>query len=450
MPALKEKHPTLNGKADVICWEREPDKWFLRVRVEGTKKYKSKRIPDATTLEEALAGSLDVYMSMRETPLTEAPRRSGGKKSRLFLDTAIDNYLEQERKKVEAGLLAQSTYDRRVLILAKHLKEYLLFKEIDRAGQLSDLSFEDYPLFRGKSRKSTRKTELAVIGNFINHYLIKHKLIAPDVAMSKDLLPKIRMRQSDFDANPAINEEDFTKINYAIRFHYIPDGNKHISHRVHHFRQLMWHFVMVMKNTGCRPNELRKLRWKDIQLENIGRWSESKQQEEDRIIAYVTVTDSKTGQKREIPANVGSMLIRWMKYRLTHAKAHMPDKYQEIARNMPDLLVFGNPYNDFRTYDHCTLQHGWNNILSYVAGELKGHKFSDRKYTLYSLRSTFIENKLIEGMDIFLLSRVCGHSVKVLMLHYERMDIRKRADEITAIEYGRTKKKLKIVDLMGE
>jgi hypothetical protein len=34
------------------------------------------------------------------------------------------------------------------------------------------------------------------------------------------------------------------------------------------------------------------------------------------------------------------------------------------------------------------------------------------------------------------------------MTHYERMDIRKRADEITHIDYGKKGKKTRIVDVL--
>ena len=52
------------------------------------------------------------------------------------------------------------------------------------------------------------------------------------------------------------------------------------------------------------------------------------------------------------------------------------------------------------------------------------------------MRSTFIENNLVAGMDIFLLARICGHSVQMLTKHYERIDIRMRAEEITHINLG--------------
>ena len=56
------------------------------------------------------------------------------------------------------------------------------------------------------------------------------------------------------------------------------------------------------------------------------------------------------------------------------------------------------------------------------------------------MRSTFIENNLIAGMDIFLLAPICGHSIQMLTKHYERMDIRKRADEITYVNFEKTQR----------
>ena len=66
------------------------------------------------------------------------------------------------------------------------------------------------------------------------------------------------------------------------------------------------------------------------------------------------------------------------------------------------------------------------------------------------MRSTFIEDHLIKGTDIFLLARIAGHDVKTLMQSYERMDIRKRAEEITNIGYGKRSTDKRVVNLLDE
>ena len=77
-------------------------------------------------------------------------------------------------------------------------------------------------------------------------------------------------------------------------------------------------------------------------------------------------------------------------------------------------------------------------------GKLVGHKFSEKPYTLYSMRSSFIEDHLIKGTDIFLLARIAGHDVNTLMQSYERMDIRRKAQEITSINWDTKKDNFKV------
>ncbi len=162
-------------------------------------------------------------------------------------------------------------------------------------------------------------------------------------------------------------------------------------------------------------------------------WSKSKKAigRVERLIAYVMVRNSKTGDQREIPANIGNALRRFYNYQKKWLKEH----------GQPNLLnsnslIFGNPGNEMRPYNYSVFGKSWNKIIDAVKDQLKGHKFSERPYSIYSMRSTFIENNLVAGMDIFLLARICGHSVQMLTKHYERIDIHMRAEEITHINFG--------------
>ncbi|ABM76379.1 Hypothetical protein NATL1_18231 [Prochlorococcus marinus str. NATL1A] len=102
--------------------------------------------------------------------------------------------------------------------------------------------------------------------------------------------------------------------------------------------------------------------------------------------------------------------------------------------------------------NQARIRQAWRKIVDglMLEGKLKGHKFSDSKYILYSMRSTFIEDHLLKGTDIFLLARVSGHSVKTLMDTYERMDILERAKELTDIDYGKRKNVPQIINLFEE
>ena len=153
----------------------------------------------------------------------------------------------------------------------------------------------------------------------------------------------------------------------------------------------------------------------------------------------------KTKATREIPTNLGSVFRRWMEWKQDFLRAH---GYSTVSKG--DYLVFGNPFNDGKSVHIQRLRSNWRKIVDGLMerGELKGHKFSDKRYTLYSMRSTFIEDHLIKGTDIFLLARIAGHDIRTLMESYERMDIRKRAEEITKIEYGKKKSEHNVINLL--
>ena len=77
---------------------------------------------------------------------------------------------------------------------------------------------------------------------------------------------------------------------------------------------------------------------------------------------------------------------------------------------------------------------------------LNGSK-SNKPYTLYSLRSSYITNQIDEGKDVYLIKKITGHSIEVLNRHYDKSDLRKRRSEATARTYGVSREKSKKVDL---
>jgi hypothetical protein len=155
------------------------------------------------------------------------------------------------------------------------------------------------------------------------------------------------------------------------------------------------------------------------------------------------IKESKTGNPREVPANIGHVFKRFMEYQ----KNYLKKRERITAKITPNTLIFGNPENDFMPYMYHTFNTTWWKMMNAIGNELRGHKFSSKPYTIYSMRSTYIEDSLLKGTDIFLLSRTTGHSVDMLKKHYERLDVRERAEELTSIDYGKKKRQTKRVSL---
>ena len=181
----------------------------------------------------------------------------------------------------------------------------------------------------------------------------------------------------------------------------------------------------------------------DLENLNPSDWclNESAWGREERLIAYITTMRAKTQRVREIPCNLGYVFKRW---RYFLQKEMGPTHFIK-----GEDYVFGQAWNEGKPANQRKIGQHWRWIVDKLTdmGEIQGHKFSDRPYTLYSMRSTFIENHLLKGTDIFLLARICGNSVKTIMDTYERIDIRKRTKEITDIQYGKKSDKGKVLKL---
>ena len=416
-----------------------------------------------------------MYGSCRESlpgSTPERPQRATGtpallnrKRKGQGVAEAVDEYLKFEQKRVDAQELSLLTLKDRRQVLTRHLLDYLKTQKVNSTAHISENTFYEYGVFRHKASKLTRNKEITIIKGFFDNHLRKYKLINPDIPINKDLLRKTRIKSSDLDANPAINTEDWRVINKYIRHQWVKKVDGYSRPSVIYWRHIFWTFTVVAKNTGCRPKELLALRWKDVEIVDVGRISKSKEKMEieayeaegievldveeqtnyqgwsqgentigrvERLIAYVLIKNSKTGEQREIPANIGNALRRFNSYQKKWLEEH-----GDPSLLNPNSLIFSNPSNEMRPYNYSVFGKSWKKIIEAVQEDLKGHKFSERKYSIYSMRSTFIENNLIAGMDIFLLARICGHSIQMLTKHYERMDIRKRAEEITRINFGK-------------
>ena len=79
MPKIAEKAKALNGKGVVFSYICEPQKFYFRELIPGTKRYRSRLIEGAETIEEALSGCIDAYTALRQTESfsQRAPRSSG-------------------------------------------------------------------------------------------------------------------------------------------------------------------------------------------------------------------------------------------------------------------------------------------------------------------------------------------------------------------------------------
>ena len=453
MPKILEKQEVLNGRGHVVLYGSgtSAGSYFYRELIKGKRSYRQRRIPGVSCMEEAVSAAVEVAFQMQSDQphpvvtqlLKTEPNASESDKPyksqvltkqprKQRIEDAISSFLKEEQQKVDGGLLTQKTQTQKKITLTKHLLPYLReHQKISYTNQIRESTFRDYALFRAGATPLTRNNEISQIKDFCKNYLIRHRLLGADVLMDRDFLRRGVIKQIDKMRNPAISSEDWNIIVRYVRGHYRDSAEKLSNYRIHYWRTLFWHWILFAKNSGMSPEEILRLKWRQIEIIDEGR-TNSKGEREPWEVAYIYTIRSKTKQAREIPVNQARELRRWKKIEEDYIAAHNLD--QKITK---DSLVFGNPHNELRTYAYSNYQRAWKEVRDAVGDKLNGHRFSRHHYTIYSMRSTFIEDHLLKGTPVFEVAEMAGHSVNETQKTYARLNLRKKGAEITLPKLGK-------------
>ena len=440
MPAIAEKHDCLGGQ--VFRYSHTTEGWFFRVYEKEKRRYRIGKVEGANSLEDAQTSAYKVLLSFQSTEVIKKERKQ--KRTQRTLDLLVQDFHEWETGKVEAGMKDEHNANKRRCSM-KRMLEYLKKKSIEDASQVNLTTFDDYPLFRQGRKKLTIRTEVKDIGVFFRSFLQPRGLVTNELVLDKNFLPKIVVSDDDLDANPAITPNDYKVINNFMRHDWMKDlGPKKKGQFGYskYIRELFWCYVHLLKNSGCRPSEMLRLRRKDIEITKEPRWSDSQEKWVDEYKLKLHIRKSKTGKRRDVlcRSNAANRLMGWFSFQNEYLKEFKPTQESFIFGKVEDLLD--------KTYSHSYLSARWREVMENCSLMLEGNRFSEQGYTLYSLRSTFIEDCITDGLDVYLVARLVGNSVDVIQKHYDRHDVLKRAGEIQALPIGVTKPpKPKVISL---
>ena len=235
------------------------------------------------------------------------------------------------------------------------------------------------------------------------------------------------------------------------------------------YRKIFMEFLKILANSGLRPHEALKLRWCDVGLkvkEEIeyketsksahefdhatreDEWHEPGLNDEEewsvdaklelpgkmkikreRIIAHLQISpDTKTG-RRLVICPAGEFFKRTRRfYREMEGKSPLPNDF--VFRNIgtshskADNCV-GKPVSDsyFRKL--------WYELINDLGTE-QGI-FFERKYTLYSCRAFYINQRLELGIAPNIVAKLVGHSIKTMERHYENIQLNRLEPELVQL-----------------
>jgi site-specific recombinase XerD len=433
MPSIISKHKALDGE---IIQYAERSGWYYRSYSRDTRRYTLKLIRDAETLEQALSTAYKALQEVIEDKATSTPKPKRKPTERHIgtngedLQSHVEAYLKHIEQRVGLSLRSESGLNRKRITLRKHFINYLNLNGIYNASQITETTFDDYVIYRRGMSKQTVRTELKDIKTFIKYWLVRHKLVAIDIGLSPTLTPDVRLYAEDLDANPAFLPEDYQRINEFIRKEW-KGGAAH--HKSLYFRHMFHCLLHILKNSGCRPKELLALRYKDITLTNPKRWSESNSKYVDDWKLSLYIPKSKTGKPRTVYclSNAADNLKAFIEYQRKYCLE------QGYRSPRLDDLVFGRPDELFtKTYSHRYLNQTLRDIINHLKGELKGSPTTDKPYTMYSCRTSFVEACIVNGLDIYTTAKLCGNSVRTIERFYDKSDLKRQAPQIQAIKRG--------------
>ena len=431
MPKLHQKIPVLDGRATVLSYERDPNVWYYR-EVAKPGEYRSRKIEGATTADEAKLKALDIYTELRNVdqlgviPLKVTTTKKVKKAS---IELSINEHLAEQQKRADAGLVGDRyVYNKRYHL--KHMADYLETKHIKYVIDIKDDTFDDYLIFRKDTTKVNQNNEVKSIGQWLT-WCKKKRQLKPDVAALK-LTPTVSIKGEDLQANPPISPEDWRIIEKYIREEYVGKAS-HRDRRGEYWRKCFYAFVMTGKHSGMRPIEMLNLRWSDIRIMDMGEKApDSKTDRRRHYVAEISIKKSKTREPRQVPANCGKQLKEWLEYQQWFANEYYSDGIKRVFNK--DTHVFCNFNKNCLPYTESQIQKTLRQI--YRRLDLSGHWASDKPYTLYSLRSSFVDDKLMADVPVAIVAMMSGHDVKTLMKHYSRLNVMRKSREVTKLPVG--------------
>ena len=314
MPKILQKSPVPGTRGTVVLngSGTSSGKYFYREWNKASRSYRTELIEGATSMSHACELAIEIAFKFRsDTPQTQVedlvPRRTVSKRRQITCNHAANMWVSGEKKRYECGLIAESTYYHKESVTRLHLLPYLESEGCVYTHQINYQTFQNYFIYRSKTTALVRAREISMVKEFVFTYCLNNKLLSEIPA--KNWFPEQIVKATDRMKNPAINKDDWKKIITYVRTewrtHLVLTG--HQNHRAHFWRSLYWHYLLLAKNSGMSPEEILKLKWRNVEIKDVGR-IDSKGQRQPWYVAYIRTIRSKTSQPREIPCNQGREL----------------------------------------------------------------------------------------------------------------------------------------------
>lgn len=372
----------------ILLYKRPNSKNFqCRLRVKGIKGYTVKSC-DTSNLGEAVQFAEDLYDNLKFKKLNNLPLKT----------KTFKQIFDEWFKKADKSVYRQDFYQGRA-----NLYWFPYFGDC-KIEEITESILEDYWPWRKNYYKDNPEK---LNGN------VAENPSAQSLKMEKTAIKEIleyAQRRGYIRAVPQItfkprakteNRATFTKYEYNVLIGRLKQWCETSAKKSDTYqREMIWSLVVFLANTGIRPNEYYKVKWKDIQIHN-----------QDGIkILYITVPENtKTGHRVVVS---------------------LPEAYTAYH----NIKSFSRYTKDgdwvFTNYDGSSMRN-WSKTYTDFLKKINLYLNDDGKpRPPYSLRHYYATQRLLDGVGIYDLAQNMGTSVKQIENHYGHVLATQKSKEL--------------------
>jgi hypothetical protein len=404
-------HSILGGKVKLYRRDDGGDHWFCSTYFQGKNRRKSTKTDSVSHAEEIAE---DWYLELRGMSRAGLLKPAGKP-----FKQAADVFLEEYEASTKGERSTRWVNEHKAHI-ENHLKPYFAkytIPEID-----ADLT-QEYRIARSKQpvrRGGTAESRAKPLGqdeeakfparNTIDNEVITLRMILKMCVRKRwlkaapDLSPPYK-KQKKVVHRPWFSPEEYKRLYTATREY----ARAAKSERQRYEAEELHDYVLIMGNTGLRPDEAKNLQHRDVVM--------AKDHATGELILEIEVR-GKTGygpcKSRPEAVKYYQRLLNRPKWVPQGRKPRSKKAIAAAANAKPSPLQLPQPTDRVFSGNHIRL---FNKILGLETVNLKLDR-DGRPRTAYSLRHYYISQRLTEGADIYQMAKNCRTSVEMIQKYY--------------------------------
>ena len=293
-------------------------------------------------------------------------------------DWQIDEFMVYCRsKRLREKTIA--SYEQALRLFERWCREQLAVEDVDKVTEATIRRYINDLQERGKysfycddrtrginhpeRRRDFRKPiSVTTINNYIRNLRVFFNWLDVEIVIRKNPMKKIKQLKNDRKARDFLTDEDFKKLVGCLDKSYFSEHRDYAM-------------IMLMIDSGMRLGECSCLLLDDINLarHQIALRAEITKGRKDRVVYFSAKTEQ--------------VLRRWLQYK---------DRHCESDYLFPSRSATGN---------HIQVSNFETNFKNYLR-----RSGIDERISPHCLRNNFAKRCLMNGMDIYTLSRILGHS----------------------------------------